>query len=1099
MKPITLAVSGTFTTEPLEGPLAFWMEELGIPCHIHFTPYNQVFQQLLDPSGAFLNNRTGINIVLIRLEDWRRSEGAAGGNSSHSEYEDMEQKARELAAALGSAREKSEAPFFLFVCPASPEVTEDPAFRSISGRVKDLLAAEIGDISGVHILDSSELFDLYPVENYHDPHGDETGRIPFTETFFTALGTFITRKARALLSRPCKVIALDCDQTLWKGTIGEDGVRGVSLDPPRTALQNFMVARHDEGKLICLCSKNNEADVARAFRERPDMPLKREHIVSWRVNWRPKSENIRSLAKELDLGLDSFIFLDDNPLECAEVRARVPEVLTLQLPENPDHIERFLKHVWAFDQTHVTDEDRKRTALYKTDTRRNHFRKESPALKDFLAGLELDVKIAPLSPDRLPRVAQLTLRTTQFNAAPLGRSENEIKGLCEKDGFQCLTVEAGDRFGDYGLVGAMIFDARADSMDVGAFLLSCRALGRGIEHRMLAALGEIAHQNGLGHVSITYRATERNRPVLDFLESAGEAFKTPLEDGFLFAFPAQFAQSLVYDPDADEPNTRASDNPSEPVPKSDGAAASWKNETLNRIASEMHDSATILEKIRGKRKQSKTKEIRTKIEKALAAHPHIRDVAVRAREDVTDHDRLIAYVVADPQRSPAISGKRRYLLPNGMAIAHQNQVETDFIYREVFEKMFYLKHGITLNDGDSVIDIGAHIGLFSILAQQLFKDLKIYAFEPAPPTFELLRINAGLYASNVKLFNHGVSDRGKTASLRFYSVLPENSSYYPVTESGRKYHKIFIRRQLRIMGEKEVSGKEMDRLVERAFEYDTFETPMRPLSDILFDNNIQQVDLLKIDAEKSELDILRGIKTDDWKKIHQIVMEIHSKKLLDQIIALLKAKNYTLNAIQDTFAENSELFMLYASQNLKDEDIENHSIPLSNPDLLSGDELRDFVKRHVPNFVAPLDITFTDALPDAVGGEPDIHMFPAPDEESSDFDRAFAPPATSTEKTLAEIWANVLEVKVIGVNDDFFTLGGHSMLGVMLASRVLESFGVELPLTAVFEYPTVAKMADLIEIELISMLDPEELKNAMEELDGMSDDEVRKLLEKEEK
>ena len=154
------------------------------------------------------------------------------------------------------------------------------------------------------------------------------------------------------------------------------------------------------GFLICLCSKNEEQDVLDVFEGQPEMHLKRDHLVSWRINWVPKSENLRSMAQELSLGLDSFLFLDDNPVECAEVRANCPEVLTLQLPAE-DEIEYFLNHLWAFDRNKVTLEDRQRTVMYKQNVERNRLQRQSQSFADFLAGLALSVRISEPAPDQL--------------------------------------------------------------------------------------------------------------------------------------------------------------------------------------------------------------------------------------------------------------------------------------------------------------------------------------------------------------------------------------------------------------------------------------------------------------------------------------------------------------------------------------------------------------------------------------------------------------------------------------------------------------------------------------------------------------------------
>ena len=254
---------------------------------------------------------------------------------------------------------------------------------------------------------SEELLDLYPVDEIHDAYGDELGHLPYTPAFFTALGTLIARKAFLYATPPAKVVVLDCDQTLWRGVCAEDGPDGVEVSDPFRQLQQAMVAQHDGGRLLCLCSKNREEDVWAVFDHRSEMPLARRHLVSSRLNWKPKSENLKELAAELDLGLDSFVFIDDNPVECAEVEAACPEVVVLRLPETPEDIPFFLRHVWSLDLRPGTAEDGRRTEMYREARERERYRGESTSMAEFLAGLELEVDIAAAEVGQLPRLAQL--------------------------------------------------------------------------------------------------------------------------------------------------------------------------------------------------------------------------------------------------------------------------------------------------------------------------------------------------------------------------------------------------------------------------------------------------------------------------------------------------------------------------------------------------------------------------------------------------------------------------------------------------------------------------------------------------------------------
>lgn len=596
-EPLTLVIAATFVAEPLEQPLTFWMQELDMPARVVFAPYNQIFQQLLDPSSLLATNDNGINVVLVRLEDWQMSEpGAPGkGTAALDADQQIERNVQDLIHALITAVERSRTPYLLCLCPASVTKTADLERARFCQVMEDLVKRELAAVDSVSVITTTELAATYPVAIYDNPYTDQLAHIPYTPVFYTALGTMVARKVHALKSAGYKVIVLDCDQTLWGGICGEGGPLEIQIDPVRAAIQAFMVQQHAAGMLLCLCSKNNEEDVIAVFDCRLDMVLKREHIVAWRLNWRPKSENIKSLAQELQLGLDSIIFLDDDPLECAEVQANCPEVLTLQLPRNPDMIPTFLRNVWIFDHLQITKEGKSRTALYQQNTQRERFRQETPTLQEFLAGLDLQIHVAALMPHQLTRVSELTQRTNQFNLTTMRRSEAELQDLCRPGGAECFTVHVTDRFGDYGLVGVMIFMGGSTALTVDTFLLSCRALGRGVEHRMLAKLGEIAQQRGLDHIDILYSQTKRNRPALDFLDSVGAEVKEPSDAGYLFRFPAVVAAAIRYSPHVAE---RPIEMPPEQSVSEFGLASSATDTRiqaalLSAIATELHDAEQI--------------------------------------------------------------------------------------------------------------------------------------------------------------------------------------------------------------------------------------------------------------------------------------------------------------------------------------------------------------------------------------------------------------------------------------------------------------------------------------------------------------------------
>ena len=506
------------------------MRELGLPGELRFAAYHQVFQELLNPAGLFARNTGGVNVVLVRFDDW--------SGDCHAT------QAAEFLDAVRAAAARTTVPLVLVLCPSSVHLD-------------DVVQRGVADLPSVYLITASEIGALYAVAEVHDPHGNELGRVPYTPLYFVALATALARKIHAIVAPQFKVVALDCDDTLWAGICGEDGPEGVALDSPRRALQQFMAERRRDGLLLAMCSKNNEEDVAATFRAHPDMPLGLGDFVAQRVNWDPKPGNLASLAEELELGLDTFIHIDDNPKEVQEIQAGAPQVLALLLPARAAEIPGFLAHVWAFDRARVTDEDRRRGEMYAQRAERARAARTSPSLEDFLASLQLEVTIAPMRPAQVERVAQLTQRTNQMNATCIRRTAAEIQRLPE----ECLTVHVTDRFGSYGLTGAIIFRESALALVVDTFLLSCRALGRGVEHRMVARLGELALERKLQSVQIPFVAAQRNRPALLFLESLGAV----ASDGF-FRLRAADAAATQYHPGAVQPAGQLHPEPAKAVP-----------------------------------------------------------------------------------------------------------------------------------------------------------------------------------------------------------------------------------------------------------------------------------------------------------------------------------------------------------------------------------------------------------------------------------------------------------------------------------------------------------------------------------------------------
>ncbi len=584
--PLNIAVAASFTAEPVEPTIAYLLGRLGIPHRIAFAPYDQVLRELVDRAGVFGQSR-GVNVALVRLSDL-----------SHGR--DRSAAARELAdLAAAHVRREGAASLLLVLCPSTvgPQAAPHPGLlrspeSAPAAEAEASLAAELRD-AGVHVVTSAEILGTYPVARWADPAADELGHIPYTPEMFAAIGAMIARRIRARVSSPHKVLALDCDGTLWNGVVGEDGPSGCTVDAHREEIQRFALRQRDAGMLLALCSKNAEEDVEAVFRQ-ARMPLTRGDVVASRVSWEAKSRGLRSIALELGLGLDAFVFLDDSLVEHAEVRAGCPEVLSIHLPPGSAEAAALLPHVWAFDRWSVTEEDRRRSDLYRANAARARDLREAPTMAEFLAGLGLEIAIAPPLPADLPRIAQLTFRTNQLNLTTVRRSEAEIAALIHRGEAECLKVEVRDRFGDHGLVGAILFGVEGGALVVDTFLLSCRVLGRGVEHRMLAHLGALAVERGLATVAAPLVITAKNLPAQTFLRGVGGEHVAPNEGGFVVRLPAAEAAAIVYTPDAAAPAAPAD----EAAPKTaTGPAPANQNAVMEEIAREMRSAAAILARV----------------------------------------------------------------------------------------------------------------------------------------------------------------------------------------------------------------------------------------------------------------------------------------------------------------------------------------------------------------------------------------------------------------------------------------------------------------------------------------------------------------------
>lgn len=504
-------ITSSFTDAQLDESLKWWMSQYNKKIDVDFSPYNQVFQELANDEST-LNTNTGANIMLLRFEDWLKD--FIGDEASQINF--VQENYNKLINIL--MHNESKTPFIFGVFPVSENIALK-ARKYISALTNEFVEL-LSTRPNFYPIDLRELGILYTIKTLYDNISFQEAHIPFTEEAFAAIGTEIFRKINAVTQPiPYKVIVLDCDNTLWEGVCGEDGAESVLIDDCFVLLQNFMLKKYNEGFLLTLCSKNNEKDVWEVFKKNPNMTLKKEHITAHQINWNHKSDNIKELAKELNVGVDSFIFIDDNIAECHEVMHNCPEVLTLHLPSDKKAISCFLEHTWAFDKVQVTDEDIQRNEMYKAETKRKVSFQKSISLEDYLKDLDLELSVGFTKENEVSRVSQLSQRTNQFNLSTIRYSENEIKEFVKNVTNQCWSVHVKDKYGDYGLTGVIVTKEQDENLILESFMLSCRVLGRGAEDAVIYALKTHCVEKNLAGLMARYIKTEKNEPIKNYLSS----------------------------------------------------------------------------------------------------------------------------------------------------------------------------------------------------------------------------------------------------------------------------------------------------------------------------------------------------------------------------------------------------------------------------------------------------------------------------------------------------------------------------------------------------------------------------------------------------
>jgi len=381
--------------------------------------------------------------------------------------------------------------------------------------------------------------------NWRDFYG---AKMLYTTRFFDAYADRCAALLAPGLGRARKALIFDADNTLWQGILGEDGVDGIRIPPPFAEVQALAKGLAARGVVLGLCSKNNPGDVDEVFEKHPDMVLGKDDILVRRVNWRDKATNLREIAEEINIGVDSLVFVDDSDFECGLVREQLPEVAVLQVPAKAHAYSRLLReNMDLFYNPLRTAEDAARTGMYRQELQRRNARQGYDSIEAYLRSLDLVVQVAEDDPGQVPRMAQLTQKTNQFNLTTRRYTEAQVREFVDSGEWKTYSITVADKYGEYGITGLCLARVEGAVARLDTFLLSCRVIGRNIETQFLDHVLDSLEAMGVREVEAHYLRTVKNDQVSDFWDRVGFDFASGDDREKAYCLALEGRPSLLVD------------------------------------------------------------------------------------------------------------------------------------------------------------------------------------------------------------------------------------------------------------------------------------------------------------------------------------------------------------------------------------------------------------------------------------------------------------------------------------------------------------------------------------------------------------------------
>ena len=530
-KKIRIGLLSSFTINGLKEILQVKSAERDISCMIYEAPYNQYSQEILNQNSNLYKFLPEITFLIIDTRSIFGEIFRFPYSISSSEREKfVEEKFDEIKNLIDKFVEKTNSKLVITKLNV-PSFSPNGIFESKIEYGFHNMVEDFNQKIMKNYLNSENVF-VYDFDKFVAKNGEDNvfdysqfffGDLKISIEYLPVLGQDLMKYLIGYLGITKKCIVLDLDNTLWGGIVGEDGFNGIKLgpEPPGNAFMEFqrvLLSLHQRGIILAINSKNNFEDAIKVIKEHPYMVLKEEHFASMRINWKDKVTNMKELVKEINIGLDSLVFIDDDPVNREFVKSVFPEILVVDLSNDPSTHAFKIENIIDFSVLKITDEDRNRGKMYLKQKKINELEESASDLQTFLSQLDLKIFIKDVNEFSLPRVSQLILKTNQFNLTTKRYQELDVEKMIQDPNFIVGCAQVEDKFGDNGITGVFIIKKENEKeWRIDTFLMSCRIMGRDVEKGIMAYIVNKAKENKIEKIKADFLPTQKNKPIENFL------------------------------------------------------------------------------------------------------------------------------------------------------------------------------------------------------------------------------------------------------------------------------------------------------------------------------------------------------------------------------------------------------------------------------------------------------------------------------------------------------------------------------------------------------------------------------------------------------